>query len=322
MKKFSVLVTDRLSAEALAYLRAQTDLEVKTAQSFEPSAEELHDVQALLIRSRTKINSALLSQAPALKVVVTMTSGFDHIQFAATTAQKVVVMHTPQANAASASELTWALVLAAARRIPEAHKAVKAGEWRRDALNGVELSQKNYGVIGLGRIGLRVAHIAQAFGMKVSAYDPYKDDEHFSKHSIARLSLEEILKLSDVLSLHVPATPETHHMLNRTNLEYASRDLILVNTSRGQAVHEHDLCEALDKGWIRAAGLDVFEHEPLPRHSPLLKLLNLVLSPHLGATTSEAFAKASQEGAQKLLLFLRSGQISDSLPPNEPWFVA
>lgn len=318
---FKVLVTDRFEIDSFAFLQSDSRLDVKRSATPQPIAIELADVEGLLIRSRTKIDRALLEAAPNLKVVITATSGFDHIDLNETQRRKLTVMYTPEANAASACELTWALALACTRRIPEAHRAVKSGEWRREALLGRQLEGKTYGVVGLGRIGGRVARIAQAFGMKLVAFDPYRDTEHFEKYGAQRLGLEELFRVSDYVSLHVPASPETNGMIHRYLLDAANRGLILVNTSRGPVVSEQDLCEALTMGWIAGAGLDVFEREPLPRHSNLLNFSNVVLSPHIGATTTEAFGRASREAAEKLIVFVEKKAITDPLPPTDAWWM-
>jgi D-3-phosphoglycerate dehydrogenase len=317
---FRLLITDRFDLDALALLKGDHAVEVAQSGAPKPTPEELAQTEGLIIRSRTKIDRALLEQAPALKLIITATSGFDHIDLEATSERGLTVMFTPEANAASAAELTWALVLACARRVPEAHRAVKAGDWRREALLGRELAGKTYGVIGLGRIGTRVARFAQAFGMKVVAFDPYKDDSHFEKARASRMALDELLRLADFASLHVPATPETRHMLSSLHLQNANPGLILINTSRGSALHEPVLIEALEKNWIAGCGLDVFEKEPLSRQSALTSLSGVVLSPHIGATTGEAFAAASLEAAEKALRFAKAGLKSDCLPPMEEWY--
>jgi D-3-phosphoglycerate dehydrogenase / 2-oxoglutarate reductase len=317
---FQVLITDRFSIDAFALLKSDPALEVKQSQSPQPSADELKETQGLIIRSRTQIDETLLHQAPHLKVIITSTSGFDHIDFSATEKRNIHVMHTPNANAASACELTWALALACARKITDAHRAVKNGEWRREALVGAQLAGKTYGVIGLGRIGTRVARVAQAFGMKTIAFDPYKDDEHFAQLGVQRISLEELMKIADFASVHVPASEETWNMLTRNLLDSANRNLILVNTSRGSVVSEQDLVEALSLNWIKACGLDVFEREPLQRHSALMTMKNVVLSPHIGATTHEAFEEASREAAEKMRSFVTSQEVTDSLPPQDAWW--
>ena len=158
--------------------------------------------------------------------------------------------------------------------------------------------------------------------MNVVAFDPYQEDEVFERLNIPRLSYEEVLKTSDVISFHVPKTLETDNMLNRSHFEYIHRGIVLVNTSRGSVINEADLCEAIEKGWVKAAGLDVFEKEPLPRTSKLLNLNQVVLTPHIGATTEDAFYKASQIAANKLMGFFIDGSTSDTLPPRVPWYGA
>lgn len=316
---FHVLITDRFDVEAEAHLRSTPGISVSKSASPQPSAEELAHVDGLIIRSRTRVDATLLNNSPKLKVIVTATSGFDHIDLEKTTASAVTIMFTPEANAASAAELTWGLVLATIRKIPAAHRSVKSGDWNRELLMGRQLQGLTFGVIGLGRIGTRVARIARAFGMKTVAFDPYKEESHFIREECVRMSLDELFKEADVVSCHVPGTEETHHMIRRLSLAEAGHDIVFVNTSRGSVIEEHILNEALDKGWFVAAGLDVFEREPLARTSQLIGRDNVVLSPHVGATTREAFRAASLEAALKVAAFHKSGAVSDPLPSNEPW---
>jgi D-3-phosphoglycerate dehydrogenase len=254
--------------------------------------------------------------------VVTATSGFDHIDLKATAERGVTVMHTPDANAASACELTWALILACARKLPSGAKALKAGDWTREPLVGTQVSGKTLGIVGLGRIGTRVARVGQALGCRIIAFDPYLDESDFTRHCAERVGFDELLRIADIVSFHVPATTETKFMLRREGLEAMNRHAILVNASRGSVVSERDLTEALRERWIGALGLDVFEREPLPRDSKLLNFQNVVMTPHLGAATHEAFAAASREAALKLIAYQQRGEISDALPPRADWFTA
>ncbi|MCM2282900.1 MAG: hydroxyacid dehydrogenase [Bdellovibrionaceae bacterium] len=319
ISRHRLLITDRFDAQALAHLQAHPRLDVKVSATPLPTTDELLGTQALLIRSRTKITTELLAQAPDLQVIITSTSGFDHIDLQATTARKIDVMFTPDANSASAAELTWALVLACARRLPEAGRAIKAGDWARERLIGHELEGKTYGIIGLGRIGRKVARFAQAFGMTVLAYDPYCEDAHFQQAGATRSGLDELLRQADVVSLHVPLTPETRPLLHAAHLTLMSPHAILVNTSRGQAIDENALIEALQDRRLGAVGLDVFAREPLTRSSQLLAFPHVVLSPHLGATTMAAFTKSSREAAEKAIAYLERKEIRDRLPGDAPW---
>lgn len=317
-----VLITDRFSQEAFLTLASQAYLDVQKTPSPNLKDVDLKDVHGLIIRSRTPIDEALLNRAKKLQVIITATSGFDHIDLKACEKWGITVMFTPEANVESAVQLTWALVLACANKILPAHKQMKAGEWQRDLVVGTELSKKTYGVVGLGRIGQRVADIAAAFGMRVIAYDPYIEDGIFREAGATRVAYEEILKSADVLSFHVPRTSETEYMLNRSHFEYIHRGLILINTSRGSVIKELDLIEALDNGWLGAVGLDVYEKEPLQRSSKLASFPNVVLTPHIGANTSEAFAKASEQAALKLIRFFVDSSASDILPPKADWYGA
>ncbi|MES2854334.1 MAG: hydroxyacid dehydrogenase [Bdellovibrionota bacterium] len=319
MSRFIALITDRFDVNALASLQGDSELTVRQSSTPLPTKEEMLGVQGIVIRSRTKITAEFLNQSPDLKVIVTSTSGFDHIDLKACQEKSVVVMYTPTANAASAAELTWALSLAVSRKTNQADRAVKSGDWKRETLLGRQLHGRTYGIVGLGRIGSRVAKIANAFGMRVVGFDPYKDDHHFDAAGCERMSLDEVFKMADIVSIHVPSTTETFHMIRKTTLDEANRDLVLINTSRGAVVDEKVLCEALDKGWIAGAGLDVFKKEPLPRESKLLGRDNVVLTPHIGATTGEAFQASSMEAAAKLKAFAARGEIKDRLPGNEAW---
>lgn len=322
MKK-KILVTDRFAQDSYLFLQQNCDFElVRSDNPQHIPLEHLVSAHALIIRSRTRVDEELLKKARQLQLIVTCTSGFDHIDLEATQKWGVTVMHTPTANIESAAQLTWGLVLSCVNNIQQAHKMVKAGEWNRDLITGIELAGRTYGIVGLGRIGSRVAEIAQAFGMNVVAYDPYQEDEVFERLKIPRLSYEEVLKTADIVSFHVPKTLETEHMLNRSQFEYIHRGIILINTSRGSVINENDLCEALDKGWLRSVGLDVYEKEPLHRNSNLLKYPNAVLTPHIGANTEDAFFKASQIAANKLMAFFVDGSTSDTLPPRAPWYGA
>jgi D-3-phosphoglycerate dehydrogenase len=322
MKK-KILITDRFAQDSFLFLQQNSQFEV--VRSDNPThlpLEHLVSAHALLIRSRTVINEELLKKARQLQLIVTGTSGFDHIDLEATQKWGVTVMHTPSANIESAAQLTWGLVLNCVNNIGQAYRMMKAGEWRRDELTGIELKGRTYGLVGLGRIGSRVAEIAQAFGMTVVAYDPYQDDDVFARLKIPRLSYEEVLKTADILSFHVPKTLETEHMLNRSHFEYIHRGIVLINTSRGSVINENDLAEAIENGFLRAVGLDVFEKEPLPRSSKLLTYPNVVLTPHIGANTEDAFFKASQLAANKLVAFFTDSSTSDTLPPRAPWYGA
>jgi D-3-phosphoglycerate dehydrogenase len=319
--KYPVLITDRFALNALVQLQTHPQLSVTHDNKwFQRSKEELEKFEILLIRSLTKIDKQMLARFPKLKLIISCTVGFDHIDIEACVDNKIIVSHCPSAHTASATELTWALVLACARRMREAHNAVLNSDWDRQKIIGTEVFAKTYGIVGLGRIGQKVAQVAQAFGMNVLAHDPYQEDDAFEKLKINRSSLEEVLSQADVLSLHVPLTRETRHLLGEDFLKSLQPHTILVNTSRGQVVHEKALIKALQNKKIGAVGLDVFEYEPVAKNSALFQFPQVVLSPHIGASTREAFDKASFEAAEKLSAYIANKTINDLLPLDVAWF--
>ncbi|HPI40354.1 MAG TPA: NAD(P)-dependent oxidoreductase [Pseudobdellovibrionaceae bacterium] len=319
----TIIITEKFSHESYLFLKQNSFLKIihlKNPEELTP--EVLENAHALLIRSKTQITEKLLQGAKNLQLIITATSGFDHIDLAATERWGITVMHTPTANIESTAQLTWALALMCSHKLKTAQEALKKGQWDRSPFVGHEMAGRHYGIIGLGRIGSRVAELAKAFKMNVAAYDPYVDEDVFEKLGVQRFSLEELLKTSDIVSLHIPKTKETEMMFNRSVFEFVQRGIILINTSRGSAIDENDLVEALEKGYVGCVGLDVFQKEPLSLTSNLLRQPHCVFTPHIGANTEEAFFKASQLAAEKLLIFFNDGSTSDTLPPRVPWYGA
>lgn len=312
--KKSILICDRFAMEALVKLKQNPAFEVDSY-----SEEKLKTANALIIRSKFKVTKAILDNAPALEVIVTCTSGYDHIDLEETKKRNICVMYTPEANVTSTAELTWALILAANRKLFLAQKEMKSGVWNRDLFVSNELAGRTLGVVGLGRVGSRVAKIAHAFDMKVLAFDPYQTDLNFSKSGAERVSYEEVLKGSDILTFHVPLTFETKNMFGASQLEYVSPDLILVNASRGCVIDEDAVAEALNEKKLGYAALDVFAKEPLSRDSKLLKTPRVVLTPHLGAYTEEAFLKASFEACERINQYFLNQTVLNTLPLQNDW---
>lgn len=315
-----VLVTPNISDKALTYLKSSCD--VRISAGLLPTDSELSDCEALQIRSRTKITAGLLAQAKQLKVIVTATSGFDHIDLHACQQANVTVMHTPTANAQSAAELATTLMMLLHRPIHLYDQGIRQGLWRDQFQAARLLGESHLGIVGLGRIGRRVAMMAKAFGMNMSFYDPYVSQAEAALTGLAiqkEDDLHQLFSHCDVVSLHVPRTTKTSGMINSEVFSHA-QDLRLINTCRGDVVVEDDLCAALDKGQIAACGLDVFESEPL---SPTSKLRAsdrpVVFSPHAGAFTEHAFDASSLEAAEKVVKFLSENEISDPLPPATAW---
>lgn len=307
-----VAILEPFSASAQALLKADTKIQL---------VENLEETEAVLIRSRTVINEHFLNRAPNLKLVITATSGFDHIDWRATEKRGITAAHTPEANAQSTAELTFALMLAWERQILTAHKNVKSNQWREHLHRPLGLDGRVLGLVGLGRVGSRVAAMAHTFGMRIQAYDPYVEEKRFVETRASRTGFIELLKSSDYVSLHVPLTKETKHFLNQPTFHEMSPDAVLINTCRGPVVDENALLTALDEKTISGAAMDVIEREPPPKGHRILSHPKLLLTPHIGAFTESAWEKASQEAALKLLAFARGEKIADTLPLAVPWFV-
>lgn len=323
----NILITDRFSLESLITLQQQPYLNVHVSSSADlilnsqNGTVDLSNIHGLIIRSRTKITESILKLAKNLQVIVTATSGFDHIDLAATQKWGITVMYTPDANIESAAQLTWSLLMAGSRKLIPAHQQVKQGKWQRDLLMGTELQDKNLGIIGLGRIGQRVAEIAKAFRMNLLAYDPFQEDSAFQYSNCQRVAYEEILKTCDYISFHVPKTKLTTNMLNHSHFEYIRSGIGIVNASRGGIINEQDLIQALEKDIIGFCAMDVFDNEPLDKNSSLLKYSNIITTPHIGATTHEAFAKASDQAGLQIMKFFMDGSTENTLPPKSAWFL-
>ncbi len=315
-----ILVCDKYSQDSLSLLSAELDFEVSKSASRQPTVDEIQNTDALLIRSRTTINESLIRRAPRLQLIITATSGFDHIDLDACKKQNITVMHTPEANKEGAAQLTIMHILNWMRRAYMSHKAVVVHMWKEELPLGMELSEKTVGIIGLGRVGKRVASLCKAFNAKVIAHDPYIPEDDFKSLDVTSVGFTEILRESDIISLHIPLTTKTKEMFNRKTFGLMNENALLVNVARGALVNEQDLFEALQKKQIAGAALDVFQKEPLPKDSSLRHLENVMLTPHIGAYTQEALARASMEAVKKAIHYFTANKISDELPPKESWF--
>lgn len=323
MSRKKVLIADRFAQDSFLYLQREPNIELVRSDSATILPQDhLITAHALIIGRKTLITEELLKKARQLQVIITCTSGFDHIDLEATQKWGITVMHTPMASVESTAQLTLMLMLGCAHKLNEAKKMALTQDWNRDLIIGNEVSGRTLGIIGLGRIGQRVSQLARAFQMELIAFDPYQDDDVFARYQVERKSYEEVLKLSDYITFHVPKTLETDYMLNKSHFEYIHRGCILINTSRGSVIKEQDLIEAIENKYISAVGLDVFEKEPLNTSSRLHKFDNIIVTPHIGANTEAAFYKASRIAAEKLVRFFTDSTTSDVLPPKVPWYGA
>lgn len=281
---------------------------------------DLAAADVALIRSRTRVDRAFLDRAPRLRLIVTATSGFDHIDWRETRARGLTAAHTPEANAQSTAELTLTLLLAYERQLLTAAKNVRESLWREHLARPAGLDGRTFGIVGLGRVGSRVARMAAPFGLKLLAYDPYVEDDRFRQFGTQRSGFIELLRASDFVTLHVPLTKETRHLLNNPTFRELGPDAVLINTCRGPVVDENDLMSALDDGVIAGAAMDVIEREPPPAGHRLLTHPRLLLTPHIGAHTQSAWERASMEAVEKILTFSKGESLADTLPLTTPWF--
>ncbi len=300
-----VLVTEPIAERGLAALRAAGhEVDERVGLSVPELLEAVAGASALIVRSETKVTAEVLTAGRDLAVVGRAGIGLDNVDVAEATRRGVMVVNAPQSNVLSAAEHTMALLLAQARNIPQASAALKDGKWQRSRWSGVELHGKTLGVVGLGRIGTLVAQRALAFGMRLAAYDPFVAPERARQLGIELMeSVEALVARADFLTLHVAKTPETMGMIGAELLAKAKPGMRLVNTSRGGIVDEAALAEAVASGQIAGAALDVFAEEPTTS-SPLFALDEVVVTPHLGASTTEAQDKAGVTIAEQVLLAL------------------
>lgn len=299
-----ILVTEEIAEGGLDRLReAGHTVDVRLGLSSEELIASVPGASALIIRSATQVTETLLEAATALMVVGRAGIGLDNVDVAAATKQGVMVVNAPQSNIVSAAEHTMALLLAQARNVPQAHAALVDGRWERSRWEGVELVDKTLGVVGLGRIGKLVADRAKAFGMRLTAYDPFVSDERAKKMGVELMSLDQLVAEADFLTVHLPKTPETLGLINRDLLIKAKPSLRVINVARGGIVDEQDLADCIRDGVISGAGLDVFATEPTTE-SPLFGLDSVIVTPHLGASTREAQDKAGDTIASMVELAL------------------
>lgn len=314
MAKFKVMVTDKLSDKGVKVFQADKDIQCDVLPT--PSPAELLKIipeyDALVIRSATSVTAEVLAVAKKLKVVGRAGVGLDNVDIPAATKAGVIVMNTPDGNTISAAEHTVALILALARKIPQAHQSLKEKKWDRNKFMGTELFGKTLGVIGLGRIGFEVAKRCRAFEMRILAYDPYSTQEKAAQVGAELTTVDEILKNADIITVHVPKTKETTNLINAESLKKCKKGVRFINVARGGIYNEADLAEALKSGHVGGAGIDVFSEEP-PTGNPLLDAENVVLTPHLGASTEEAQVNVADVVARQIVDALHGRTIANAV---------
>jgi len=316
--KPKALITHKILPEALDYLKDHTEYEIGTSEEELPKTkllEKIRDKQGVLPLLVDEIDKEVIDSAPSLKIIANCAVGYNNIDVAYAQKKGIYVTNTPGVLTEATADLTWALILAVARRIPQADAFLRGKKykgWKIDLFLGKELSGKRLGIIGMGRIGKAVALRAQPFNMDLVYTDPHRmspDEE--KRFQAAFLHLDELLASSDIITIHALLTPQTHHLISGEKIRLMKKEAILINASRGPIVDEKALAEALEKGQIWGAGLDVYEREP-GVEKRLLSLENTVLLPHLGSATYETRLKMSMIAARNLVQGLK-GERPDNL---------
>jgi len=311
-----VLIADSISQRGIDELSREgaLDITIKAGLGETELIKIVPEFSALVVRSQTKVTADVLKAGGKLRVVGRAGVGVDNVDVEAATRRGVVVLNAPGGNTISTAEHAFSLLLSVARKIPQADAVVRGGKWDRKNLEGVELYNKTLGVIGVGRIGSELARRAIAFGMRVVAYDPYLSATRARSLQVELVEeLDDLLVTSDFISLHTPLTPETRHILNAVRLQKTKNGVRIVNCARGGLIDETALANALQNRHVAAAALDVFEIEPLPDDSPLRSAPNLILTPHLGASTAEAQESVGIEIAQSIRAALLEGTIRNAV---------
>jgi D-3-phosphoglycerate dehydrogenase len=316
MKK--VLLTDNISEEALAVFASYENIEAVRTGTLDKAelATMLPEYDAVIVRSPTKLTKDLIAAGKKLKFIGRAGVGVDNIDVEEATRRGITVMNSPGGNSISTAEHAIALLLAVARRVVQADRMVRAGEWRRDALKGRELYGKTAGIIGLGRVGREVARRLLAFSMRILATDPYITPEAAKSMGVGLVDLDTLFRESHAVTVHVPLVDETRALISDTEIAKMREGVFIVNCSRGGVVDEGALQRGLDSGRVAGVGLDVYATEP-PGDHPLLEHERSVFTPHLGAATREAQVRVAVEVAKNVADALDSGKITDAV--NRPW---
>ncbi|MCT2584183.1 phosphoglycerate dehydrogenase [Actinophytocola gossypii] len=307
-----VLIAEKLAPSTVSVFG--DEVEVRHVDGTDRAAllSAVADADALLVRSATKVDAEVFAATNRLKVVARAGVGLDNVEVPAATARGVLVVNAPTSNIVSAAEHAVALLLSLARRIPAAHASLQGGEWKRSAYSGVEINGKTVGVVGLGKIGQLFAQRLAAFGTQLIAYDPYVSAARAAQLGIELVELDDLLARADVISIHLPKTPETKGLIGAKELAKTKKGVLIVNAARGGLIDEEALAEAVRDGQVGGAGVDVFATEPTTS-SPLFELPNVVVTPHLGASTGEAQDRAGTDVAKSVLLALRGDFVPDAV---------
>ncbi|MDI6718532.1 MAG: phosphoglycerate dehydrogenase [Methanomicrobiales archaeon] len=302
--RYKVLVCDPLADEGLAILQEEADVDVRTDQTEEQLAEIVKDYDALVVRSGTTVTGRIIDAGTRLRIIGRAGAGVDNIDVEAATRRGIPVVNAPEGNTLAATEHTMAMMLALARNIPQANASLKQRQWKRSKFMGIELNEKTLGIVGLGRIGREIAQRANAMRMKVVAYDPFISEERAAQLGVKLMPLDELIRVSDFITVHTPLTKDTHHLIDAEKIAMMKDGVRIINCARGGIIDEKALYEAVKSNKVAGAALDVFEDEP-PLKSPLLDLQQVIVTPHLGASTVEAQQNVAVTVAKEIIAVLQ-----------------
>jgi D-3-phosphoglycerate dehydrogenase len=310
-----VLISDSMSAKAVEIFKSAPGIDVDVITNLKPDElkARIKDYHALVVRSATKADAGLIAAADNLKVIGRAGTGVDNVDVPAATRRGIVVMNTPGGNTVTTAEHAVAMLVALARKIPQATASMKSGKWDKKKYEGTELTGKTLGILGVGNIGSVVASRAQGLRMNVISFDPYISEEQADKLGITLVTLDELYAKSDFLSIHVPLTAETRNLVNAEAIKKMKKGARVINCARGGIVDELALAEAIKAGHIAGAAFDVFSKEPPEADNPLIGLDEVILTPHLGASTYEAQENVALAIANQIVAYLTTGTISNAV---------
>jgi D-3-phosphoglycerate dehydrogenase / 2-oxoglutarate reductase len=300
MPDYNILLTDGLDERGQSILRSAALVDDKTGISADDLLKAIPGYDAMIVRGRTKVTASVMDAAARLKVIGRAGVGVDNIDLEAAKTHKITVVNAPMSTSLAVVELTFALLLALAREIPRADGSMKQGQWLKKELEGVELNGKTLGIIGLGRIGVEVGKRAAVFGMNVLAYDPLISEDDIKQRGAEPVSIQELFAWSDFISLHLPLNVQTRDFIGPVALSQMKDGVRIVCAARGGIIDEPALLDALNRGKVAGAALDVFEKEP-PGLTEIISHPRLIATPHIGAQTAEAQSRASEDIAHEVL---------------------
>ncbi len=313
-ERLKVLVKEKIGDSGVALLRERFDVDLGIDWSDEELSERIGEYHGILVRSATKLTEELIERATNLRAIGRAGVGVDNVDVGAATRRGIVVANAPESNVVTAAEHTMALLLALARNIPQAYMSLTAGKWERSKFSGVELYEKTLGVIGFGRIGQLVAHRARGFGMRVLAFDPFVSAERYRELGVEKAdSPRDVYEQADFITIHLPKTPETEGFIDGTAIGQMRDGVRILNVARGGLIDDGALKDGLDSGKVGGAALDVFPSEPITDYPLFTGYPNVVVTPHLGASTAEATDRAGYQSAEQVIAALTGGVVSTAV---------